>query len=121
MTKEAKRIGRPMKAPARGKRVSLGLKVTAEVKRHIDKEARASGRTQSQEAEALIERALQYDRMLDAMRRTLGEIAQENIEAAFHRQGYTPIRDVRGKKAWAEPGFSVGRSEFIPQEAEDKR
>ena len=61
---EMKRIGRPTKAPVKGKRVSLGLKVTAEVKRHIDAAAKASGRTQSQEAEILIEKALAYDRML---------------------------------------------------------
>jgi hypothetical protein len=64
MTKAAKqRRGRPFKTPLPNQRVSLGLKVTAEVKQQIDAAARASGRTQSQEAELLIERALQYDRI----------------------------------------------------------
>ena len=70
----AKRIGRPpMKPPARGQRVSLGLKVTAEIKRHLDSAARVSGRTQSQEAEHLIEEGLQSRRMLEVMRTTLAE------------------------------------------------
>ena len=56
MRKETKRgVGRPTKKPERGKRISLGLKVTAETKRRIDLGARASGRTQSQEAEHRIE------------------------------------------------------------------
>ena len=59
-----------MKAPGKGERVSLGLKVTADIKRHIDAAARASGRTQSQEAEILIERALTYDDLLQASTRT---------------------------------------------------
>src|ERR1700730_4542172 len=69
MGREAKkRIGRPPRnPPTRGKRVSLGLKVTAEVKRHLDSAFRTSGRTQSQEAEHLIEKALAYDQMLDAI------------------------------------------------------
>src|SRR4051812_35854254 len=96
MTKEAKRVGRPMKAPARGKRVSLGLKVTAEVKRRIDTAARNSGRTQSQEAEALIERALTYDTMFEAMRTNMADIAKGNIEAAFRRLEYTKHRTLHG-------------------------
>jgi hypothetical protein len=115
MTKEAKRIGRPMKAPARGKRVSLGLKVTAEVKRHIDSAARASGRTQSQEAEILIERALQYDRMLGAMRTTLAQIEDGNIAAAMQRKGYTPQHTHRGT-IWEPPGYRDDHSGFIPPE-----
>jgi hypothetical protein len=69
MAREAKkRIGRPPRnPPTRGKRVSLGLKVTAEVKRHLDSAFRTSGRTQSQEAEHLIEKALAYDQMLNAL------------------------------------------------------
>jgi hypothetical protein len=76
MAREAKkRIGRPPRnPPTRGKRVSLGLKVTAEVKRHLDSAFRTSGRTQSQEAEHLIEKALAYDQMLNALS-TLTSIA----------------------------------------------
>jgi hypothetical protein len=55
---KGKRLGRPLKAPTPGKRVALGLKVTAEIKQRIDEEARRTGRTQSQQAELLIERAI---------------------------------------------------------------
>jgi hypothetical protein len=86
MAREAKkRIGRPPRnPPTRGKRVSLGLKVTAEVKRHLDSAFRTSGRTQSQEAEHLIEKALAYDQMLDAIHTTF---------AAFPRSGRTRLQD----------------------------
>lgn len=53
-----KRMGRPPKAAEAGTRASLGLKVTAATKAAIDERARISGRTQSQEAEWLIELAL---------------------------------------------------------------
>jgi hypothetical protein len=59
--REEKRLGRPLKPPTPGKRVSLGLKVTAEVKQKIDEEARKTGRTQSQQAELLLERAFTED------------------------------------------------------------
>jgi hypothetical protein len=52
-----KRIGRPPKEPVPGQRVSLGLKVTPEIKQRLDQEARKNGRTQSQQAEVMIERA----------------------------------------------------------------
>jgi hypothetical protein len=100
MTKPAKRIGRPpMKPPARGKRVSLGLKVTAEVKRHLDSAHRMSGRTQSQEAEHLIEKALAYDEMLDAMRTTVAEIDRGSVEAALRHRNWR--RDEKGR--WSPP------------------
>src|ERR1700732_3841613 len=69
MAREAKkRVGRPPRnPPTRGQRVSLGLKVTAEVKRHLDSAFRTSGRTQSQEAEHLIEKALADDQMLNGL------------------------------------------------------
>jgi hypothetical protein len=115
MTSRTKRIGRPLKTPSKGKRASLGLKVTAEVKRHIDSAARASGRTQSQEAEHLIERALQYDQMLAAMHTTIAEIAQGNVEAEMRRRGYTPLHTPYGK-LWAPPGYPIEQSGFTPQE-----
>src|SRR6266566_5666742 len=88
--KEKRRIGRPMKKSARGeKRASLGLKVRVAVKKQIDEAAKDSGRTQSQEAEALIERCLTYDVMLKAMNQTIADIAKGNVEAAFRSAGYT--------------------------------
>jgi len=55
--RKEKRLGRPPKAATPGKRVSLGLKVTPEIKQRLDEEARKHGRTQSQQAELMIERA----------------------------------------------------------------
>jgi hypothetical protein len=57
MPEKQKRIGRPPKKPKPGTRVSLGLKVTPRIKARLDAVARASGRTQSQEAERLLEQA----------------------------------------------------------------
>ena len=88
MAREAKkRVGRPPRnPPTRGQRVSLGLKVTAEVKRHLDSAFRTSGRTQSQEAEHLIEKALAYDQMLDA-------ISIPTSIAPFRKSGRTRLQD----------------------------
>jgi hypothetical protein len=108
MTKPANRIGRPVKAVKAHERVSLGLKVIAKTKRIIDQRAQKSGRTQSQEAESLIESALQFERTLKAMGTTLAEMEKQNVNAALFRLGYTPIRHVHEGKAWklwAEPGF----------------
>jgi hypothetical protein len=109
----AKRIGRPMNKPAKGTRVSLGLKVTAEVKRHVDAAAQASGRTQSQEAEALIEKALQYDRVLAAS----GTTSEKLLEGALRAVGYTPVHSPHGK-IWLPPGYPTQRSGFISPEEE---
>jgi hypothetical protein len=59
---DKKRIGRPPKAAPPGKRVALGLKVTSEIKQRLDEEARKNGRTQSQQAELMIERAFQQEK-----------------------------------------------------------
>ena len=105
MKAAGKRIGRPIKPALKHKRVSLGLKVTAKTKALIESLAQASGRTQSQEAEFLIERCLQYDETLRAMRRSVELIAKGNIENALHRAGWRPMRALStGVKTWAPPG-----------------
>lgn len=108
MTKEPKRIGRPMKPPPRGKRVSLGLKVTAEIKRRLDSAARASGRTQSQEAERRIEMSYTYENAigaLDAAIAKLGEMKQGNTEQVLRGLGWNSIVDLRfGGPVWLPPG-----------------
>ncbi|MGY3489626.1 putative transcriptional regulator [Bradyrhizobium sp. USDA 4011] len=113
--KEEKRLGRPIKPAAKGTRVSLGLKVRPEVKKKIDEAAQKSGRTQSQEAEALIEHALAPYFMLEAMRATLAEIEKGNIEAAFRKAGYVKVRTRYGD-GWLPPGYPLPRSGFIEQE-----
>jgi hypothetical protein len=112
-TAAKKRIGRPMKEPAEGERISLGLKVTAEMKAKIDAVAKESGRTQSQEVERLIERALHYDMMLAAMNTTVEEIVNGNVKAAMHKVGYVEERGRRdGRKAFVERG-PAERSGFL--------
>ncbi len=91
-------------ALAKATRPSLGLKVTAETKLLIEELARSTGRTQSQQAEYLIEAALQYERTLAGMRMTLQAIEKGNVEAALWRQGWRPIRaPATGQKLWASP------------------
>src|SRR5438067_2091755 len=56
----AKGTGRPGRKPQpanQGKRASLGLKVTPEIKNRLDAAAKENGRTQSQEAEVRIEQS----------------------------------------------------------------
>lgn len=55
MPQQPRRTGRPAKPPEQGKRASLGLKVTGDIKSRLDAAARRNGRTQSQEAEARLE------------------------------------------------------------------
>jgi hypothetical protein len=118
MLRTSKRIGPPFKPAKKGQRYALGLRVRAELKAQIDKAARASGRTQSQEAEALLERCLVYDGMLRAMNTTLADIAKGSLEAALHRQGYTPVHSPHGK-IWLPPGHpGIQRTGFVPQEEE---
>lgn len=113
------RIGRPMKPPAEGKRVSLGLKVTAQVKAHIDAVAQESGRTQSQEAERLIERALHYDQILEDMRTTVQKIKDGNIEAALRAAGYRSLHSPHGK-IWVPKDYPLKQvSGFIPPADEE--
>jgi hypothetical protein len=67
--------GRPIKPALPGERPSLGLKVTAATKALIEALAQASGRTQSAEVKFLVERCLQYVRILMATRVTERELA----------------------------------------------
>ena len=120
-TTTTKRRGRPFKAPKAGKRAPLSLLVRAEIKHLVDERAKASGRTQSQEAEMMIERCLTYDQTLEAMHTTLADMQKDNVEAALRRLGYTPIRvpntdkSDRPWKLWAEPGYpGTERSGFVP-------
>ena len=61
-----KRIGRPFVEPKDGKRAPLGLKITAAMKRRIDAEAKATGRTQSMAAELMLEKAFWLEDLLRA-------------------------------------------------------
>ena len=59
-----KRIGRPTKPPKAGERVPLGLRVTPEMKKRLERAAIRKGRSLSQEAEMRLERSLELGRHL---------------------------------------------------------
>jgi hypothetical protein len=110
------KIGRPPN-PAEGpKRFSLGLKVTAETKAVIDREARNTGRSQSQVAELLIEKALTYDQIISALNQSLEDVRRGQTEAAFQREGYRWVHSTYGK-IWLPKDHPIGsRSDFVPVE-----
>ena len=83
------------------------------MKRHIDQEAQDSGRTQSQEAERLIELALLYVEMFKAMNTPSEKI----LKSVFRKAGYTPHHSPYGD-IWLPPGYPVKRSGFINPEDE---
>ena len=65
MSKPAKkRMGRPTKRPKPGERVPLGLQVTPEMKKRLEKAAIKNGRSISQEVELRLERSLDLSRHL---------------------------------------------------------
>jgi hypothetical protein len=100
----APRTGRPMKAARKGERYQIGVIVTGATKAIIAREAKTEGRTISRQVEILIERALQYDRTLAAMNKTIEEIRRGNIENEFRHQGHTPVRTPHGV-VWFPPNF----------------
>ena len=61
MAKPKKSIGRPRKKPGDGQRNHLGLRVTAELKLRLEKEAVRIGRSLSQEVEFRLERSFLDD------------------------------------------------------------
>jgi hypothetical protein len=64
MDKPKKRIGRPTRPPKPGERVTLGLRVTAELKNRIEGAANEKGRSLSQEAEFRLERSFDREELL---------------------------------------------------------
>jgi predicted transcriptional regulator len=65
MTESTEKRGRRPQTAGPGERMSLGLKVIPEIKNRLDAFARATGRTQSQEAEARIEQSFRDADYLD--------------------------------------------------------
>jgi hypothetical protein len=93
MTAAGKRIGRPIKPAVPGERQPLGLRVSAATKALVEALARGAGRTQSQEVEFLIERCLQYDRMLVAL-----GVTERELAAAQARRDAQPRRARRRRR-----------------------
>lgn len=111
-----KRIGRPFKPAKPRTRVSLGLKVTAEMKDRIEAAAKRSGRTQSQEAEAWLERALQYDAMLATLRKQLAEFETMAVEGIFLSRGYRIGQHSQWGPVWVPKDYPGERSGFVSDE-----
>jgi TraY domain len=108
------RIGRPSKEPTKKqRRVSLTFRVLADVKRLLIQSAQKSGRSLAAEAEALIEKALAYDRMLAAMNTTIPEMQEQFVKTYLHRQGFMPIRGAGGIVGWKLETDARKRSGFV--------
>ena len=83
-----KRMGRPTKAPVEGERVSLGFRVTADIKRRLEEAAVKKGRSLSQESEFRLEHSFDTESMLlealtlaygDRTARFLKQFAEEQM------------------------------------------
>jgi hypothetical protein len=100
--------GRPAEPVEIEQRYALGLKVCAEVKKLIDEEARRSGRTQSQVAELLIEKAIAFDRIVSGMNTTMEAIRRGNFEAAARAEGYRAVHSPYGN-IWLPRDYPLGQ------------
>jgi len=113
--------GGPRKSPARGvKRVQIGPIISADMKRRLDREADASGRTISQVVEWRLEHGYAIDDTLRAMGRSFEGIDRENFEMEMRRRGYKPIHDARLGRLWAPPEAPLPSSGFIDRTEEEK-
>jgi hypothetical protein len=120
------RIGRPIKPAEAGTRVPLGLRVTADTKARVDQEARDSGRTQSQEAERLIELAFQYLAAFGDFQAwkakhsaDMQKLEHDNACAVLHRLGWQRIPTNRGD-VYAPPGVApFPASGFVDPDTEE--
>jgi len=119
---QTKRLGRPTKAPMPGKRVALGLKVTAEIKERIDRDARKSGRTQSQQAELMIERAYELEdrfggpAMLPIINMLIGAFlngGQRGAAASGHPE-WTPAEWLNDQNCYRTAAYAVGQTLGLP-------
>jgi hypothetical protein len=104
--------------PKTRKRVQLGLIVTARMKALIQEEAERTGRTQSQAAEAMLERLLAIENTLRAMNRTPESLAREVTEAEMIRSGYRKQHDPQSPLGfvWLPPNTPGPHSGFEPWE-----
>jgi integrase len=61
----------------------------------------------------MIEKCLQYDRMLESMQNTMEDMEGQNVDAVLFRRGFAVSGVIDGKvwKAWLEPGHPALRSQ----------
>lgn len=87
MEKKRARMGRPTKPPSPGERVSLGLRVTADIKRKLDEAAEQSGRSQSQEAELRLERSFELEHFEASIAEMINNLKEHIITSLVRAQG----------------------------------
>ena len=121
MDKPKKRMGRPTQPPVEGERVSLGFRVTAEVKRKLEAAAVASGRSISQEAELRIERSFAADSIEQTIREE-GRAQRKAIAAAMEKWTSDAGRDGRLRTIIDELFLSEDQPTWWPEiTGRDKR
>jgi hypothetical protein len=103
-----KRIGRPTREAKPGERVTLGLRVTADMKNRIEEQATKNGRSLSQEAEMRLERSFDLETLLAhpvAMQaETLRQVLREFfLEGKIPRKGAIPIGKVAARVRKKKP------------------
>ncbi len=99
---------------------SLGLRVTAEIKRKLDDAAERSGRSQSQEAELRIDQSFGWERIfgdMDKARADHDRMLADEFENALTKKGFQRITMSTGI-LWAEPGMDYRQFTIIPQARE---
>jgi hypothetical protein len=109
--------GRPRRY--KGGRIHTTVRFTPERHASLKAEADRNRRSVSEQVEAMVERAVAYDQMLEAMRTSVAEIERGAVEAAFRRAGYTPVSSRFGR-VWYPPGFPLEGSGFIAEDESDQ-
>ena len=104
-------IGRPINPRTPGKRASLGLKVTDEIKYRLDTAARGNGRTQSQEAEVRLEQSF---RKVDLLPQVLDLAYGARPGGLLFMIGWL-VKDVAGLASAPSPS-EAGRSLTVPDD-----
>jgi predicted HicB family RNase H-like nuclease len=109
--------GRPRKY--KGGRIHATVRFTPERHASLKAEADRNGRSVSEQVEAMVERAVAYDQMLEAIRTSVAEIERGAVEGAFRRAGYMPVSSRFGR-VWYPPGFPMEGSGFITEDESDQ-
>jgi hypothetical protein len=101
-------------------RINATVRFTPETYAELKAAADQNRRSVSEEVEARVERARQYDQTLEALRTDLQKIKDGRPEAAFREVGHTPVHTPYGK-IWVPKDYPLKQvSGFIPPE-EDKQ
>jgi hypothetical protein len=110
--------GRPRREPEPGERVSLGLRVTPELKRVLDEAAASSGRSQSQEAEMRLEHSFDRGRLLSevmslAYGRDLAAVLimlGDAMQIVGEKGGFYTTETVEGVENWLDVPYAFDQA-----------